>query len=129
MTSTTKNFVANQRSNWSWIFPFLLVMTFVLSAISAQAAPGKKLTSACYPGSHKFAPDFNGFTLNADGTVSVIIQFNQVPQARHFQELAQHGGNMKFSLEQINGAAYRIPVKELSWLEKNPDVAYVSPDR
>src|SRR5262249_44108616 len=29
----------------------------------------------------------------------------------------------------IQGAAYRIPVKALAWLERHPDVAYVSPDR
>jgi serine protease AprX len=124
-----ENFGATQRSNRSWIFYLLLALTFVVSATSAEAAGGRKLTSADFPRSHKFAADFDGFALNADGTVSVIIQFNQTPQARHFEELAQHGGKMKFSLERINGAAYRIPVKELAWLEQHPDVAYVSPDR
>jgi serine protease AprX len=129
MRSYQENFGATQRSNRSWIFHLFLALIFVISATSAEAAGGKKLTSADFPRSHKFAADFNGFTINPDGTVSVIIQFNQTPQARHFQELAEHGGKMKFSLERINGAAYRIPVKELAWLEKHPDVAYVSPDR
>src|SRR5262249_19493992 len=32
-------------------------------------------------------------------------------------------------LHDIKGAAYRIPADTLVWLEKHPDVAYVSPDR
>jgi serine protease AprX len=124
-----ENFGVTQRSIRSWLFYLLLALIFVVSATSAEAAGSRKLTSADFPKSHKFAADFDGFALNDDGTVSVIIQFNQTPQARHFEQLAQHGGKMKFSLERINGAAYRIPVKELAWLEQHPDVAYVSPDR
>ena len=75
------------------------------------------------------ALDLADFPLNADGTVSVIIQFNQTPKAKHFAEMASRGGRLKFSLDRINGAAYRIPVRMLAWLENHPDVAYVSPDR
>lgn len=78
---------------------------------------------------HKVASDFAGFPVNPDGTVDVIIQFNQVPQAKHFQMLASHGGQRKRTFEFINGAAYRIPVKLLSFLENHPDIAYVTPDR
>src|SRR5262249_10957997 len=73
--------------------------------------------------------DLANFPINSDGTVNVIIQFNQTPQARHFEMMAVRGGRLKFSLERINGAAYRIPVKLLAWLQKHPDVAYVTPDR
>jgi hypothetical protein len=73
--------------------------------------------------------DLTGFPLNADGTVSVIIQFNQTPKARHFDDMSAQGGRLKFSLSRINGAAYRIPVRMLVWLQNHPDVAYVSPDR
>ena len=78
---------------------------------------------------HKVASDFASFPVNPDGTVDVIIQFNQVPQAKHFQMLASHGGQRKRTFEFINGAAYRIPVKLLSFLENHPDIAYVTPDR
>lgn len=80
-------------------------------------------------GHSKIASDFANFPHHRDGTVDVIIQFNETPQAHHFQEIAAHGGKLKFSLQQIKGAAYRIPASMLVWLEKHPDVAYVSPDR
>jgi serine protease AprX len=82
-----------------------------------------------WAGTGKIAPDLANFTTHSDGTVDVIIQFKQDPQARHFEELAARGGRLKFALQHIHGAAYRIPRRTLLWLEKHPDVAYVSPDR
>jgi serine protease AprX len=96
-----------------------LLLAIVLLASTAAAAGGRG----------KIAPDLTNFPVHPDGTVDVIIQFNQTPQARHFEAIAARGGRLRFSLEHIQGAAYRIPVKLLSWLERHPDVAYVSPDR
>lgn len=96
----------------------LLAAPFLLSTMTASA------------GDHgKIAPDFAHAHGHVDGTVDVIIQFKHAPQAHHFQELAAHGGRLKFPLYHIQGAAYRIPTKMLAWLEQHPDVAYVSPDR
>jgi serine protease AprX len=120
MLLNKRKFVTRQKLRW--FIDLLLAMAVVLTLIpaaTAQAGPGQK----------KLAADLSNFPVNADGTVSVIIQFNQTPQARHFEMMAAHGGRLKFSLERINGAAYRIPVKMLGWLENHPDVAYVSPDR
>jgi serine protease AprX len=86
-------------------------------------------TGATAAGRGKIAPDLKNFPVHTDGTVDVIIQFNQTPQARHFEAIAARGGRLRFSLQHIQGAAYRIPVKLLAWLEQHPDVAYVSPDR
>ena len=100
----------------------LLFAAILTLSPMAQAAAGSAH-------GQKLAADLANFPVNPDGTVDVIIQFNQTPKAKHFAEMAAHGGRLKFSLERINGAAYRISVKELGWLEKHPDVAYVSPDR
>ena len=77
----------------------------------------------------KLSADLSNFPVNPDGTVNVIIQFNQTPKAQHFADLAARGGRMSFLFDRINGAAYRIPVKALVWLQNHPDVAYVTPDR
>jgi len=98
---------------------FLLVATLALVSTTASAAHGRR----------KLAPDLSKFPTNSDGTIDVIIQFNQTPQARHFQMMASRGGRLKFSFKHINGAAYRIPARLLAWLETHPDVAYVTPDR
>jgi serine protease AprX len=113
----------------SWLRFFLLAVVAILvlapMTLSAQAA--SKVPTA--NGHSKLSADLANFPLNADGTVSVIIQFNQTPKAQHFEALAERGAKRKFTLDRINGAAYRIPVKLLAWLENHPDVAYISPDR
>jgi len=85
--------------------------------------------ATAWAGTGKLAQDLANFPTHSDGTVDVIIQFKQDPQARHFQAIAARGGRLKFALHHIQGAAYRIPRKTLAWLERHPDVAYVSPDR
>jgi serine protease AprX len=97
----------------------LLLLLFTISTL--HAAP---VHSA-----GKLAADLAGYPMNPDGTVDVIIQFTEKPQARHFEMMASHGGKLKFAFQHLNGAAYRIPVKMLAFLENHPDVAYVSPDR
>ncbi|HZI57733.1 MAG TPA: S8 family serine peptidase, partial [Verrucomicrobiae bacterium] len=106
------------RLRFFYLFSFVMALTLV--PVTAQAEIGRQ---------HKLAADLANFPVNADGTVSVIIQFNQTPRAQHFTDMAARGGKLKFSLDRINGAAYRIPVRVLAWLQNHPDVAYVSPDR
>lgn len=108
------------RHKLKWLF-HLLALALVLAAVPAVAHARS--------GHGKLAADLANFPVNPDGTVNVIIQFNQTPKAQHFADLAARGGRMKFSLDRINAVAYRIPVKVLAWLENHPDVAYVSPDR
>src|SRR6185312_4864376 len=110
-------------------FRFLLVAvvaTLILLPVTLSAQGGSNSSAALKH--NKLAADLANFPLNADGTVSVIIQFKQTPKA-HASEMAAQGGRLRFSFDHINGAAYRIPVRALAWLENHPDVAYVSPDR
>ncbi|HEY4679078.1 MAG TPA: S8 family peptidase, partial [Candidatus Angelobacter sp.] len=93
-------------------------------AVNAQGAS----SSHANMGRSKLSADLANFPVNPDGTVSVIVQFKQTPKA-HASEMAAQGGKLRFSFDHINGAAYRIPVRMLAWLENHPDVAYVSPDR
>jgi len=99
-------------------YRLFLAVLFLVGTTATAVAEGRKL-----------APDLATFPSHRDGSVDVIIQFKQTPQARHFEALAAHGGHLKMSLQHINGAAYRIPARMLAWLEEHPDVAYVSPDR
>ena len=134
MRFNQSNPAAEQNLSWLRFFHlFALVLAFTLVAITGEAQSVRQLASNApavqAAHGHKLSADLANFPLNSDGTVSVIIQFNQTPTAKHFADLATRGGKMKFSLEHINGAAYRIPVSVLAWLENHPDVAYVSPDR
>src|SRR5712671_7645669 len=114
-------------SSWLRFFLLAVVAILVLAPMTLGAQAASKVPTA--KGHSKLSADLANFPLKADGTVSIIIQFNQTPKAQHFADLASRGGKLKFSLEHINGAAYRIPIRMLAWLENHPDVAYVSPDR
>jgi serine protease AprX len=118
------NFAPKQSSSQLRFFLVAVVAILILVPMAAQAQ-----SSHAARGHQKLSADLANFPQNADGTVSVIIQFNQTPKAQHFADMAARGGKLKFSLERINGAAFRIPVRMLIWLENHPDVAYVSPDR
>src|ERR1700755_916635 len=93
-----------QKSSLSQFVQFLAVaIALVLAPVSAQATGGKVIlpndNSVSGSGKHqKFSADLAGYPLNSDGTVSVIIQFNQTPTAQHFADMAARGGKLKFSL-------------------------------
>ena len=103
----------------------LLLLATAAVLILASATAGAQSNKAAN-GHQKFSADLTNFPLNADGTVNVIIQFKQTPKA-HLAEMVAGGGKLKFSFDHINGAAYRIPVRLLAWLQNHPDVVYISP--
>lgn len=121
-----KKLATERRSCWFRFFLIAVVAILNLLPVTLSAQAGAKSPAAL---THiKLATDLSNFPLNVDGTVSVIIQFKQTPKA-HAAEMAAQGGKLRFSFDHINGAAYRIPVRMLAWLDMHPDVAYVSPDR
>src|SRR5215469_441476 len=69
------------------------------------------------------------FPVQRDGTVDVIIQFNQTPTDAHHQKVQNKGGVLKTKLDSIKGAHYSVPVESLNALADDPDVTYISPDR
>ena len=126
MRLENKTFTTEQSQHWFRFLLMAVVAILVLVPVTLSAQAGPKVPAA-NPHS-KLAADLANFPVNADGTVSVIIQFKQTPKA-HASEMAAQGGRLRFSFDHINGAAYRIPVRMLVWLQNHPDVAYVSPDR
>src|SRR5438034_1043367 len=112
---------------------FLLSVLLVLATVPGFAAShqktGKVHEVVGQLHAHNIASDIGDFPINPDGTVDVIIQFNQKFQAKHLAMMNGQGGKLKASLEQINGGAFRIPVVVLKFLENHPDIAYVTPDR
>lgn len=105
----------------SYALLFLTTAMFILGALPGLAATHSHI-----------APDMASFPVNSDGTVDVIIQFNDSAKSRHLEmtlALLARGGRAKYDFTHINGAAYRIPVQALKFLESHPDVAYVTPDR
>src|SRR5215472_712086 len=61
--------------------------------------------------------------------VNVIVQFTKAPTARHHQKVVALGGTLHQRLTLINAGSYSIPAAALHTLARDPEVAYISPDR
>jgi len=83
--------------------------------------------SLAFAGSRKMSKDLE--VTNASDQVDVIVQFTQVPTARHHQKVLNRGGKLRQELGLVMGGAYSLPASALADLAADPDVAYISPDR
>src|SRR2546421_841536 len=105
----------------TWGARLALLALIVLLAAGTSFADGKK---------HKLSKDLEAVKGGHNGaTVDVIIQFNQTPTDAHHHKVQNKGGALKTKLDVIKGAHYSVPTGSLEDLEKDPDVAYISPNR
>src|SRR5258707_115253 len=105
----------------TWGARLALLALITLLAAGLSFADGKK---------HKLSKDLDAVKGGHNGaTVDVIIQFNQTPTDAHHQKVQNKGGVLKTKLDVIKGAHYSVPTGSLEDLEKDPDVAYISPNR
>src|SRR5215469_15776066 len=75
----------------------------------------------------KLSPEFHGSLPH--GHVNVIVQYRRPPTAQHYARVSRLGGTTNAQLHVIRGAAFRLPSSAIAELAKDPDVAYISPDR
>lgn len=133
MTTRQEKIVTDQTRNLVRLFQFLVFAAILAlcprAALAAGPGPATPPGPHKGPSSQKFAVDLASFPLNDDGTMSIIIQYNQAPKAKHLAELEAQGGHVTYTLDQINAVAVRVPLSALQWLKGHPDVVYVSPDR
>src|SRR5581483_5620335 len=64
-----------------------------------------------------------------DQTVQVIVQFTKSPTNSHIKKMAGFGGRHLRALSLLKGGVFTVPLSALSKLEKDADIAYISPDR
>jgi len=63
------------------------------------------------------------------GTITVIVQFRQMPANSSFASMQQRGAAIRSRLHAIRAVTMRIPESMLTELEQDPNVAYITPDR
>ena len=61
--------------------------------------------------------------------VTVIVQFRQMPGDASLKTMQLGGAAIKSKLHTIRAVTMRVPVSMLAALAKNPNVAYITPDR
>ncbi len=80
-----------------------------------------------FAASPKLSSDLAG--TNLKGQIDVIVQYRRTPNSEFHQNVVQRGGVFKQAFQSINAGAYRISASQLTELESDPEVLYVSPDR
>ena len=63
------------------------------------------------------------------GQVHVIVQYRRTPTAQHYARVSRLGGTTHAQLHVIRGAAVRLSGSAIRQLARDPDVAYIIPDR
>jgi serine protease AprX len=89
----------------------------VLSSMVSYAAPAAK-----------FSKDLER-AAGANSMVTVIVQFRQMPDSSSLKTMQLGGAAIKSKLHTIHAVTMRVPVSMLAALAKNPNVAYITPDR
>ncbi len=85
------------------------------------------LVAAAAAKNEKLAPELQHQA--SRGSVDVIVQFHSRLSSKHHLKMASRGGRLRNELRVVNAATYSVPAAALKMLAKDPDVAYISPDR
>jgi len=66
---------------------------------------------------------------NASVAMDVIVQFTTVPSQKHYDKVNNHGGVVQRDLSVVKSLHVSMTPAQAAELAKDPDVAYISPDR
>jgi serine protease AprX len=77
----------------------------------------------------KFSADLQQRATGANSMVTVIVQYRQMPTDSSIRTMQLGGAAIKSKLHTIRAVTMRVPVSMLANLAKDPNVAYITPDR
>ncbi len=95
-----------------------IISSLILLAVAAWAAPAHKA---------KISKDLAH--LDPEASVPVIIQWKTAPDAFSDAKVASLGGVVGAHFKSIKGGTYVVNAAAIESLAKDPDVAYITPDR
>ncbi len=104
----------------------LAMALLVLAAVPSYAANKEALDNDTPTA--KFSTDLQQRT-GVNPMVDVIVQHRQMPTSAHLQGMQGRGAIIKSQLHTIRAVTMRVPVSMLAELAKDPNVAYITPDR
>lgn len=94
----------------------------VLSAMPSYAGAKPVLNN-------RFSKDLQQRAAGGNGMVTVIVQYRQMPSSSSFKPMRMRGAAIRSRLHTIRAVTMRVPVSMLAELAKDPNVAYITPDR
>jgi serine protease AprX len=103
-------------------------LALLLLSVAAPSFAGNRATLDNDTPSGKFSPDMRQ-RADADGLVTVIVQYRTMPAAAHLNALRAGGARIGSKFQSIRAVTMRVSQSQLAELEQNPNVAYITPDR
>src|SRR6202163_513804 len=94
-----------------------------LALLMLSAMPSYAVSTAM------FSADLKQRAAGAGSMVTVIVQYRQMPTASSIRTMQVGGAAIKSNLHTIHAVTMRVPVSMLAKLAKDPNVAYITPDR
>ena len=101
----------------------------VLSAMPSYAGTRPILDGDRATATAKFSTDLQQRAAGANSMVTVIVQYRQMPTSSSLRTMQLGGAAIKSKLHTIRAVTMRVPVSMLAKLAKDPNVAYITPDR
>jgi len=77
----------------------------------------------------KFSADLQQRAAGGNDMVTVIVQYRQMPSSSSLKAMQLGGAAIKWQHHTIHAVTMRVPASMLATLAKDPNVAYVTPDR
>ena len=97
-----------------------MLTLLVLNFVAAAFAKGPKIAPD--------AQNLSAASINPDGTVDVIVQFNSPVQKEQMDVVGRHGGKAKAALPGLGGGAFHVPQSAIHDLASEPSVAFIALD-
>jgi len=137
MNSNDKSQITNGRESrplnspafsaaWGRVLGLALLL---LSAVLSHAGARTVLDGGAPTPKGKFSADLQQRAAAKHGMVTVIVQHRQMPTRAHLKAMQNRGATIKSKLHTIRAVTMRVPVSMLAELAKDPNVAYITPDR
>ena len=77
----------------------------------------------------KLSADLQQRAAGANRMVTVSVQHRQMPTRAHLNDMQGRGATIRSKFHTIRAVTMRVPVSMLAELAKDPNVAYITPDR
>jgi serine protease AprX len=135
-SSTKHKFIAERRTHMTnnnvklegigtLVLALALSISFAGTAMATSGA-GTQQQGPAAAHSAKISVDLD--TSKSEPT-DVIVQFTAKPTQHHLDKVLSRGGKLKSQFHSVKGAAFRVAPNVLEDLAKDPEVAFITPDR
>ncbi|PYX12273.1 MAG: hypothetical protein DMG85_02945, partial [Acidobacteria bacterium] len=129
-----RSFTASTLGKWTTLTVVLVVLlgtaSFGFGQGSSLSTWDKGGSSVSSPLSPELSAILAGLkNRSSNQRLDVIVQFKHSPSDSRIQTVKALGGVLRHRLNVIRGALFNLSVNEIRMLAKDPEIAYISPNR